>query len=54
MQRNANLVVLEKINAERCVSGCKKSAPMQKKTGRLKFGDLAEKSGLNSVSDLST
>ena len=27
---------------------------MQKRTSPLKFGDLAEKSGLNSVSDLST
>ena len=31
-----------------------KSASMQKRTSPLKFGDLAEKSGLNSVSDLST
>ena len=27
---------------------------MQKRTSRLKFGDLAEKSGLNLVSNLST
>ena len=27
---------------------------MQKRTSPLKFGDLAEKSGLNSVSNLST
>ena len=31
-----------------------KSASMQKRTSPLKFGDLAEKSGLNSVSSLST
>ena len=31
-----------------------KSASMQKRTSPLKFGDLAEKSGLNSVSNLST
>ena len=31
-----------------------KSASMQKRTSPPKFGDLAEKSGLNSVSDLST
>ena len=30
------------------------SASMQKRTSPLKFGDLAEKSGLNSVSNLST
>ena len=30
-----------------------KSASMQKRTSPLKFGDLAEKSGLNSVSNLS-
>ena len=32
----------------------RKSASMQKRTSPLKFGDLAEKSGLNSVSNLST
>ena len=31
-----------------------KSASMQKRTSPLKFGDLAEKSGLSSVSNLST
>ena len=31
-----------------------KSASMPKRTSPLKFGDLAEKSGLNSVSNLST
>ena len=31
-----------------------KSASMQKRASPLKFGDLAEKSGLNSVSNLST
>ena len=31
-----------------------KSASMQKRTSPLKFGDLAEKSVLNSVSNLST
>ena len=31
-----------------------KSASMQMRTSPLKFGDLAEKSGLNSVSNLST
>ena len=31
-----------------------KSASMQKRTSPLKFGDLAEKSGFNSVSNLST
>ena len=31
-----------------------KSVSMQKRTSPLKFGDLAEKSGLNSVSNLST
>ena len=31
-----------------------KSASMQRRTNRLKFGDLAEKSDLNSVSNLST
>ena len=31
-----------------------KSASMQKRTSPLKFGDLAEKSGLNSVSSFST
>ena len=31
-----------------------KSASMQKRTSPLKFGDLAEKSGSNSVSNLST
>ena len=32
----------------------KKSASMQKRTSPLKFGDLVEKSELNSVSNLST
>ena len=31
-----------------------KSASMQRRTNPLKFGDLAEKSELNSVSNLST
>ena len=31
-----------------------KSASMQKRTSRLKFGELAENSGFNSVSNLST
>ena len=52
MQRNANLVVLEKCCKMRI--WVQKSASMQKRTSPLKFGDLAEKSGLNSVSNLST
>ena len=51
-QRIANLVVLEKCCKMRI--WMQKSASMQKRTSPLKFGDLAEKSGLNSVSDLST
>ena len=52
MQRIANLVVLEKCCKMRI--WMQKSASMQKRTSPLKFGDLAEKSGLNSVSNLST
>ena len=52
MQRIANLVVLEKCCKMRI--WVQKSASMQKRTSPLKFGDLAEKSGLNSVSNLST
>ena len=52
VQRIANLVVLEKCCKMRI--WVQKSASMQKRTSPLKFGDLAEKSGLNSVSNLST
>ena len=52
VQRIANLVVLEKCCKMRI--WVPKSASMQKRTSPLKFGDLAEKSGLNSVSNLST
>ena len=52
MQRIANLVVLEKCCKMRI--WVQKSASVQKRTSPLKFGDLAEKSGLNSVSNLST
>ena len=52
VQRIANLVVLEKCCKMRI--WVQKSASMQKRTSRLKFGDLAEKSGFNSVSNLST
>ena len=52
MQRIANLVVLEKCCKMRIWA--QKSASMQKRTSPLKFGDLAEKSELNSVSNLLT
>ena len=52
MQRIANLVVLEKCCKMRI--WVQKSASMQKRTSPLKFGDFAEKSVLNSVSNLST
>ena len=52
MRRIANLVVLEKCCKMRI--WVQKSASMQKRTSPLKFGDLAEKSELNSVSDFFT
>ena len=52
VQRIANLVGLEKCCKMR--NWVQKSASMQKRTSPLKFGDLAEKSGFNSVSNLST
>ena len=55
MQGITNLVVL--ISSRKMLKNgiwMQKSASMQKRTSPLKFGDLAEKSRLNSVSDLST
>ena len=52
VQRIAYLVVLEKCCKMRI--WMQKSASMQKRTSPLKFGDLAEKSVLNSVSNFST
>ena len=52
VQKCENLVDLEKCWKMRI--WVQKSASMQKRTSPLKFGDLAEKSGLNSVSNLST
>ena len=52
MQRIANLVVLEKCCKMRI--WMQKSASMQKRTSPLKFAHLAEKSGFNSVPNLST
>ena len=51
VQRIANLVDLEKCCKMRI--WMQKSASMQKRTSPLKFGDLAAKSGFNSVSNLS-